>query len=65
MSQADFMTAAAGTDPKMWRDGVGFFTPGSPMASNAGMDIITAPKPDIATLERHCATPATTAKKSS
>ena len=52
MSQADFMTAAAGTDPKQWRDGVGYFTPGSPMASNAGMDIITAPKPDMATLSK-------------
>ncbi len=28
MSQADFMTAAAGTDPEMWKDGVGIFAPG-------------------------------------
>jgi peptide/nickel transport system substrate-binding protein len=52
MSQADFMTAAAGTDPKMWRDNVGIFTPNTPMASNAGMEIITAPKPDMATLSK-------------
>lgn len=52
ISQADLMTAAAGTDPKMWRDGVGIFTPRTPMASNAGMDIITGKKPDIATLAK-------------
>jgi peptide/nickel transport system substrate-binding protein len=50
VSQADFMTAAAGADPKMWRDGVGIFTPGTAMASDAGMAVITAPKPDLATL---------------
>ena len=51
-SQADFMTAAAGTDPKMWRDGVGIFTPGTPMASNAGMEVITGPKRDLPTLKK-------------
>ena len=35
--QADFMTAAAGTDRALWRDGVGYFLPGGPMASDAGM----------------------------
>jgi peptide/nickel transport system substrate-binding protein len=52
ISQADFMTAAAGTDPKMWRDGVGIFTPKTPMASDAGMQVITAPKPDFAALAK-------------
>jgi peptide/nickel transport system substrate-binding protein len=51
-SQADFMTAAAGTNKAMWRDGVGFFAPGTPMASDAGMDIFTGPKRDLATLKR-------------
>ena len=50
MSQTDLMTAAAGTDPKLWRDGIGIFTPNTPMASNAGMEVITAPKPDLAVL---------------
>jgi peptide/nickel transport system substrate-binding protein len=36
-AQADFMTAAAGTNKEMWRDGVGFFAPGTPMASDAGL----------------------------
>jgi peptide/nickel transport system substrate-binding protein len=52
LPQADFMTAAAGTDPQLWRDGVGVFTPDTPMASNAGMEVITAPKPDLATLAK-------------
>ncbi len=49
-SQADFMTAAAGTDKTMWRDGVGVFTPNTPMASDTGMAVINGPKRDIATL---------------
>jgi peptide/nickel transport system substrate-binding protein len=52
ISQADFMTAAAGTDPKMWRDGIGIFTPGTPMASAAGMEIVTGPKPDLSGLAK-------------
>ena len=32
------MTAAAGTDKSLWRDGVGFFAPGSAMANDAGME---------------------------
>ena len=41
MSQADFMTAAAGTDPTLWRDGVGLYTPGTPMATDVGLEAIT------------------------
>ncbi|WP_457833081.1 hypothetical protein, partial [Staphylococcus aureus] len=40
MSQADFMTSVAGTDQTMWREGVGIFPPGTPMASDAGLDVI-------------------------
>ncbi len=43
ISQADVMQAIAGTDPAMWRDKVGFFLPGTPMASDAGMEAITRP----------------------
>ena len=42
-SQTDFMTAAAGENAEMWRDGVGIFTPGTPMASNEGMALIKGP----------------------
>lgn len=41
VSQADFMTAVAGTDQALWRDRVGFFCPASPMASQAGMEAMT------------------------
>lgn len=44
VDQADFMRAVAGEDPALWRDGVGMFCPGSPPASTAGLDVITAPR---------------------
>jgi peptide/nickel transport system substrate-binding protein len=50
-SQADFMTAAAGTNKEMWRDGVGFFTPGTPMASDAGLEVFQNRR-DLPTLKK-------------
>jgi len=44
ISQTDTMTAVAGTDKQLWRDGVGYFAPGSPMASDVGMEALTAPR---------------------
>jgi len=44
MSQADFMTAVAGTEPGIWRDNVGIFTPETPLASDAGMEMISSPR---------------------
>jgi peptide/nickel transport system substrate-binding protein len=44
VNQADFMTAIAGTDPAMWKDKVGYFPPGSPLASDAGMQALTGPR---------------------
>ena len=44
LSQAEYMLAANGEDRSLWRDGVGYFTPGTPMASDVGMDAITAPR---------------------
>ncbi len=43
VSQDDYMAAAAG-DPTNWRDGVGIFCPASPMASDAGMAVLTSPR---------------------
>ncbi len=43
MSQADFMTAA-GADRELWREGVGVFTPNTPLANDAGMEAIAAPR---------------------
>ena len=45
------MMAAAGTDPLLRRSGVGLFTPGTPMASEADLGPITS-KRDIETLKR-------------
>jgi len=44
VSQADFMTAVAGVDPSMWRENVGCFPAGSPMASTVGMEALTRPR---------------------
>lgn len=43
-NQEDFVTAIAGTDPKMWRTGVGVFCPGTDMASDVGMEVLTSPR---------------------
>ena len=43
VTQADFMQAAAGDDPAGWRDGVGVFCPGTPLATDAGMSVLTGP----------------------
>jgi peptide/nickel transport system substrate-binding protein len=40
VSQADYMNAVAGTDQTLWRDRVGIYAPGTPMATDAGMEII-------------------------
>ncbi len=47
VSQEDYMAAAAG-DPANWRAGVGVFAPASPMASQAGMQVLTSPRDLVA-----------------
>ncbi len=44
VAQADYMAAVAGTDRSAWRDGVGFFPPGAPMGTDAGMEALTGPR---------------------
>lgn len=44
VSQKDYMTAIVGDDPKMYRTGVGIFTPGTDMASDAGMSVLNSPR---------------------
>ncbi len=44
ISQTDFMNAAAGTDPSLYKTGVGVFCPVSPMANDAGMAALTGPR---------------------
>lgn len=41
VTQADFMTAVNGEDRTLWRDQVGYFCPGTPLASDAGMAALT------------------------
>ena len=44
VDQAGYMAAVAGTDRSNWNDGVGVFCPASPMASQAGMEVLTGPR---------------------
>jgi peptide/nickel transport system substrate-binding protein len=44
ISQSDYMMAVAGSDRTFWKDHCGFFLPGSPMASDAGMDALDGPR---------------------
>ena len=44
LSQPDVMTAVAGTDRTRWHTPVGYFTPGTPMASDAGMEALAGPR---------------------
>lgn len=51
VTQADHMQAVAGSDRTLWADGVGFFCPGTPMASEAGMAALTGQR-DLARSRR-------------
>lgn len=44
VSQTDCMLAAAGDDRGMWNDRCGAFTPGTPLASEAGLEALTGPR---------------------
>ena len=49
VTQADYMAAVSGPDSggpdgALWADGVGFFCPGTPMASDVGMAALTGPR---------------------
>jgi peptide/nickel transport system substrate-binding protein len=50
-SQQDMMQAVAGDDAKMSRTGVGFFTPTSIFANDAGMEALNGPR-DLARVKR-------------
>jgi len=43
--QSDFMQAVAGADRTLWQDGVGYFAPGTPLASTAGLDAMAPREP--------------------
>ena len=44
VSQEDIVTAVVGTDKAMWNTGVGYFCPGTPMASQVGMEALNSPR---------------------
>ena len=52
ITQADYMTAVMGEDRALWRDGVGYFCPNTPLASDAGMEALTG-KRDFAQVKRN------------
>lgn len=54
INQADFMQAVVGDDPAMWHDKVGVFTPGTPLATDAGIEVFSSPR-DYAKVKRELA----------
>ena len=44
VDQNDYMIAVAGTDPSMWHVPAGIFCPGTPMASDVGLDVFSGPR---------------------
>jgi peptide/nickel transport system substrate-binding protein len=44
VDQADVMTVVAGADRARWRDRVGLFGPGSPLANEAGIEVLSGPR---------------------
>jgi peptide/nickel transport system substrate-binding protein len=44
IDQADFMAAINGPDPSLYMTGVGMFTPGTPLASDAGLEPLKSPR---------------------
>jgi peptide/nickel transport system substrate-binding protein len=51
VDQSEYMIGAVGTDENLWRDQVGFFCPDTPLATKAGMDVLTS-KRDLAKVKR-------------
>ncbi|MBO1076883.1 ABC transporter substrate-binding protein [Roseomonas marmotae] len=47
INQEDFMAAAVGAEPELFRIPAGVFTPGLPMANEVGIEVLTGPR-DIA-----------------
>ena len=44
VSQTDYMTAIVGPDPALYSDRMGTFTPGTPLANDAGMEALVGPR---------------------
>ena len=44
VDQAEAMTAVAGTDHALWHDGIGLFAAGTPLANDAGIEVMRGPR---------------------
>jgi peptide/nickel transport system substrate-binding protein len=44
IDQGEAMTAVAGTDPQNWRDGIGVFGSGTPLATDVGIEVLRSPR---------------------
>jgi peptide/nickel transport system substrate-binding protein len=44
VDQAEAMTAVAGTDHAFWHDGIGLFGAGTPLANDAGIEVLRGPR---------------------
>src|SRR6266850_8328984 len=44
VDQAEAMTAVAGTDHTFWHDGIGLFGVGTPLANDAGIEVLRGPR---------------------
>src|SRR5216683_6892408 len=44
IDQAEAMTAIAGTDRTFWHDGIGLFAAGTPLANDAGIEVLRGPR---------------------
>ena len=51
VTQSDFMIAVNGEDNTLWKEGVGYFCPGTPLASPVGMEALTG-KRDLEKVKR-------------
>ena len=51
VQQSDYMIGMVGTDQNMWHVPCGIFTPNTPLASDAGMDVLTGER-DLAKVKR-------------
>ncbi len=54
IDQAEYMIAASGDDRAYWKDRVGIFCPGAPMANEAGIEVIAGPR-DLEKVKRDLA----------
>nr|WP_158746522.1 ABC transporter substrate-binding protein [Acidisphaera sp. L21] len=53
INQTDYMIASMGDDHALWNDRCGFFLPGSPLATEAGLDTMAKGAPDYDKVKRN------------